>query len=412
MGGEVLLRTVTEGVGENGGMGSVMVCSLRGYFLTPADGGEAGASSGVRMLSDDDVCAEVPFERLEGCRIQVGEGDCIPAIELALSHSKKGQALRVRCTSKYAYHEEGRPERPSSSDISATVAIPEFANLEYEIFVTDVQELSLLGLETEEEEIRHDARLLEKNQVYQSMLLRKECGNRWYHYNSLLKASRAYSKGAKAGDDHFTSWQEGDTSSMSSMSDARIAKTKQLTAKTIEVYISCLNNLSACYISSGEFFKAREICTKILELDNTNIKALLRAARASLALLSFEECAACIAKVLELEPENALALNEQVKLKKAQKDSKIEDKKFARKMFGADLDKEKIKSNSSNSSNGKNTAKPEIERRRDEAEKMGVKNKVKADEDSGSTNVVLLLVIATIVLFISIFIAQYDPNQK
>ena len=48
MGGEVLLRTVTEGVGENGGMGSVMVCSLRGYFLTPADGGEAGASSGVR----------------------------------------------------------------------------------------------------------------------------------------------------------------------------------------------------------------------------------------------------------------------------------------------------------------------------------------------------------------------------
>ena len=68
-----------------------------------------------------------------------------------------------------------------------------------------------------------------------------------------------------------------------------------------------------------------EITTKrkkfafVLGLEDTNIKALLRAARSSLALFSFEECEACIARVLELEPENKLALQERVKLIKTKK---------------------------------------------------------------------------------------------
>ena len=49
----------------------------------------------------------------------------------------------------------------------------------------------------------------------------------------------------------------------------------ELGKKMWDVYISCLNNLSACHISSGDFAKAKEVCIKVLESEDTNIKALL-----------------------------------------------------------------------------------------------------------------------------------------
>ena len=88
MNGEIQLQTVVdvEG-GESASMESVIVCSLKGYFLhSPAaaeDEQKADSKplSSVQPLSDEDTREDTPFETLEGCRIQVSVyvsfgGDC------------------------------------------------------------------------------------------------------------------------------------------------------------------------------------------------------------------------------------------------------------------------------------------------------------------------------------------------
>jgi hypothetical protein len=50
-----------------------------------------------------------------------------------------------------------------------------------------------------------------------------------------------------------------------------------------------------------------QVCIRVLELDPRNVKGLLRAARASLALHEYEETEACVKRVSSLcSPSNAV----------------------------------------------------------------------------------------------------------
>ena len=62
-------------------------------------------------------------------------------------------------------------------------------------------------------------------------------------------------------------------------------------------YISCMNNLSACHISMKEYAKAKDVCVRVLELEPDNLKALLRGAKAALALHEYDECSLCLENV-------------------------------------------------------------------------------------------------------------------
>jgi tetratricopeptide (TPR) repeat protein len=108
------------------------------------------------------------------------------------------------------------------------------------------------------------------------LILRKECGNRWYLYQDYPRAAKAYSHGTKIAHDYFNS-----TKGSPDEVEYRIEK---LDEPLLTAYITCLNNLAACHLSTGEFLKAKDMCIKILELDANNIKALLRASKATLAL--------------------------------------------------------------------------------------------------------------------------------
>jgi hypothetical protein len=43
--------------------------------------------------------------------------------------------------------------------------------------------------------------------------------------------------------------------------------------------VDCLNNLAACHLGNKDPFKAREACIKVLEMDRSNKKGLLRAGK-------------------------------------------------------------------------------------------------------------------------------------
>ena len=145
-----------------------------------------------------------------------------------------------------------------------------------------------------------------------AITLRKECGNRWFSYNDFNKAGFSYSKGIKLAECALNNETNQD--------------------KIQSLYIACLNNLAACHLSTAQFSKAKEICIRVLEMDPSNIKALLRAARTALALHDYEECDLCLETVLKIEPNNEQALNEMKRLKIAKYNYKINANNMAMKM--------------------------------------------------------------------------------
>jgi hypothetical protein len=137
--------------------------------------------------------------------------------------------------------------------------------------------------------------------------LRKECGNRWFSYKEYGRAARAYSKGTKVADDYFNGKHQGqqqqepqqqqssgsdDDSSAQQLAAMQALQRSQADgtpispqeAALVEAYMGCLNNLAACHVCEGEYLKAKEMCVKVLEMNPSNIKALLRAAKSCLAL--------------------------------------------------------------------------------------------------------------------------------
>ncbi len=411
MGNDIVLQTIEEGEGSDKSKVaeylSVVTFDAKGYFLK----GGGGASG---MMSENKVRSDAPFENTTGQRVQVGEGDTNMGLELGLKTlGRPGAVFRVRMSAKYGFGSEGRKEVESETtngtnnidkrSINTAMCVPPMQDLEYVVTVIDVVNIDNF-LKDEPNQGRYGA--------YEEVLLRKEVGNRYFHCGDHHRAALSYSKGSRKGDVFYSA----------NSRDSEAGK------KMWNVYISCLNNLSACYISSGEFMKAKESCLKVLEMENTNIKALLRAARASLALLSFEESEACIARVLELEPDNMLAQAERVKLSRAKREykgkRKVLDKQMTKNMFGGsgagDKEHEKQAKGSSGEKEGAADAKASVEtasRQRAENEKgsgeaalasMASSAPTKQPGASGygeSSNLILLLSTAAIIVFLSVWLA-------
>ena len=159
------------------------------------------------------------------------------------------------------------------------------------------------------------------------MLLRKRNGNRFFQYKDFRKAGLCYASGVK-------------------LAESGLGATESPDELLLQAYIDCMNNLAACYVSRGEYFKAKEICIQLLELCPSNIKGLLRAARASLALHDYEETELCLSRVLEIEPENVTAKDEFIRLHKAKKEYNLKENAIAKKISQG-LFSPLLKSNSS-----------------------------------------------------------------
>jgi hypothetical protein len=173
--------------------------------------------------------------------------------------------------------------------------------------------------------MRHRQRLLSLAEL----LLRKEAGNRWFSYSDYARAARCYSKGTQAADRYFNgkpspaeaaaaaaaggaggsqgaiqnlansdagavAGQDLETQA-SNIATAEAALAAEAAEKEkrqrmfdasdnelVAIFVSCLNNMSACQLLLGDFAKAKEVCIRVLEIEPNNQKALLRAAKAAL----------------------------------------------------------------------------------------------------------------------------------
>jgi hypothetical protein len=222
--------------GEAASMGSVVVVNLTTYLLKSGN----DIVEDMTKVSPDDECEAESFESLNMQRLQIGESDVVPALELALSRCKTGQNLVVRSSSKYAWGPEGRVAGRGSGDGQpATAVVPPYRNVEFRLQVVQVLDAQALDTLDLSPESVNDTHAVEVNAIYQHLALRRECGNRWYHHQSFQQAARSYSKGVDRAGTYLQGLSGG------SAVQASEGREKEL----LDMYMSCLNNLCACYIS-------------------------------------------------------------------------------------------------------------------------------------------------------------------
>ncbi|KAH9603664.1 hypothetical protein KSS87_009240 [Heliosperma pusillum] len=143
---------------------------------------------------------------------------------------------------------------------------------------------------------------------------KKEEGNALFKAGKYVRASKRYEKAAK--------YVEHDTS----FSDEEKKQSKVLK-------ISCNLNNAACKLKLKEYRQAEKLCTKVLEMDSTNVKALYRRAQAYIHLADLELAELDIKKALEIDPENREVKLEYKTLKEKMKEYNKKDAQLYSKMF-------------------------------------------------------------------------------
>ncbi|KAL6637777.1 hypothetical protein ACP70R_025349 [Stipagrostis hirtigluma subsp. patula] len=97
--------------------------------------------------------------------------------------------------------------------------------------------------------------------------------------------------------------------------------------------ISCWLNHAACCLKLNEFSQAISLCSKVLEIESCNVKALYRRAQAYVESYDLELAKTDVLKALELDPNNKEVKLLQANLKKLRADSNKRDAKLYANMF-------------------------------------------------------------------------------
>ncbi|KAL9669303.1 hypothetical protein QQ045_006847 [Rhodiola kirilowii] len=97
--------------------------------------------------------------------------------------------------------------------------------------------------------------------------------------------------------------------------------------------VSCNLNNAACKLKLKEYKEAEKLCTKVLELESTNVKALYRRAQAYINLGDLDVAEFDVKKALELDPENRDVKMEYKVLKEKMREYNKKQAKFYGNMF-------------------------------------------------------------------------------
>ena len=92
-------------------------------------------------------------------------------------------------------------------------------------------------------------------------------------------------------------------------------------------------NMAACYLATKNWEEAKTECENVLEVQETNSKAIFRRGQALLGMNDYDAALKDLQKVRELQPEDKGVLNEIARAKKMKLDMVQKEKKLYSKMF-------------------------------------------------------------------------------
>ncbi|XP_047310595.1 peptidyl-prolyl cis-trans isomerase FKBP62-like [Impatiens glandulifera] len=245
------------------------------------------------------------------------EDQVIDGLDRAVMKMKKGEVAVVTIAPEYGFG--------SSESKQELAVVPANSTLYYEV--------ELVSFEKEKES--WDMNTEEK---IEATGRKKEEGNTLFKAGKYAKASKRYEKAVK--------YIEYD----SSFSDEEKKQAKAMK-------ITCNLNDAACKLKMKAYKEAEKLCTKVLELDSRNVKALYRRAQAYMNQADLDLAESDLKKALEIDPDNRDVKLEYKKLKEKVKEYNKKDAKFYGNMF-AKLNKVEIHNNGTTSNGGTTTAEP------------------------------------------------------
>ncbi|KAG6593026.1 Peptidyl-prolyl cis-trans isomerase FKBP62, partial [Cucurbita argyrosperma subsp. sororia] len=113
--------------------------------------------------------------------------------------------------------------------------------------------------------------------------------------------------------------------------DSSFSEEEKKQAKALKV--ACNLNDAACKLKLKLYKEAEKLCTKVLELESSNVKALYRRAQAYIQLADLDLAEVDIKKALEIDPNNRDVKLEYKTLKEKVKEYNKKDAKFYGNMF-------------------------------------------------------------------------------
>ncbi|XP_057474166.1 peptidyl-prolyl cis-trans isomerase FKBP62-like [Actinidia eriantha] len=274
---KVIKKTLKEGEGyERPNEGSIVKLKLIGKLQ---DG-----TVFLRKGHDND---EQLFE------FKTDEEQVIEGLDKAVMKMKKGEVALLIVAPEYAFG--------SSESQQELAVVPPNSTVYYEVeLVSFDKEKESWDMNTEEK--------------IEAAGKKKEEGNTLFKAGKYIRASKRYEKAVK--------YIEYD----SSFSEDEKKQTKVLK-------VTCNLNDAACKLKLKDYKQAEKLCTKVLELDSRNVKALYRRAQAYINLADLDLAEFDIKKALEIDPDNRDVKLEYKALKEKVKEYNKKEAKFYGNMF-------------------------------------------------------------------------------
>ncbi|KAM5569720.1 hypothetical protein ABKV19_016967 [Rosa sericea] len=228
-----------------------------------------------------------PFE------FKIDEEQVIDGLDRAVESMKKGEVALVTIQPEYAFG--------SSESAQELAIVPANSTVYYEVeLVSFVKEKESWDMNTQEK--------------IEAARKKKEEGNALFKAAKYERASKRYEMAMR--------YIEYD----SSFSDEEKQQAKVLK-------ITCNLNDAACKLKLKQYKDAEKLCTKVLELDSRNVKALYRRAQAYIQLVDLDLAELDIKKALEIDPNNKDVKQEYKLLKEKVKEYNKKDAQFYGNIF-------------------------------------------------------------------------------
>jgi len=221
------------------------------------------------------------------------EEQVIDGLDRAVSTMKKGELALLTIAPEYAFG--------SSESQQELAVVPPNSTVCYEI------ELVSFDKEKESWDMNTDEKI-------EAAGKKKEEGNVLFKAGKYAKASKRYEKAVK-----FIEY------------DSSFSEEEKKLAKALKV--ACNLNNAACKLKLKDYKQAEKLCTKVLELESRNVKALYRRAQAYIQLADLDLAEFDIKKALEIDPDNRDVKLEHKALKEKMKEYNKKEAKFYGNMF-------------------------------------------------------------------------------
>lgn len=282
-------------------------------------------------LEDGTVFEKRGIDEIEPLQFITDEEQVIVGLDRAAATMRKGERALLTVSPEYGFGSE-----EVNRDLSA---IPPCSKLVYEIEMLDfIKEKNCWELNNTEK-IEYAGK-------------KKEEGNVLFKSGKYERAGKKYEKAAFYINE-----------------DVSFGDDEQKLVK--ELRVSCWLNGAACSLKLGNFQEAIRLCSKVLDMESCNVKALYRRAQAYMETSDLVSADLDIKKALESDPHNREVKQIQKTLKQLQAESDKRDSKLFTNMFA------RMTKDSSTASK-----KPKLEKEENERKEEAVAMEMVTDAES------------------------------